>query len=114
MNKNQPPFQRALVITQRTKRQLHAPGVCGVQRQQRAYLPVSQGVPMDAVFGAVLQEEAEVEVEVQHVHLEGFSQNSAVEVCFDHVMTQMGRLVRDLLRSRATMLTPLVQFEIKW
>lgn len=65
-------------------------------QQQAGYPAVGEGVPVDSVAGAVLQGEAEVVVEVQHVQLVGVGQGAAVEVGLDHVVAQQGSLVLNL------------------
>lgn len=42
---------------------------------------------MDSVLGAMLQGEAELEVEVQHIHPIKVSQSPTVKVGFNHVVT---------------------------
>lgn len=61
---------------------------------------MGEGVPVDSVMRAVLQGEAELEVEVQHIHPVAVSQSSAVEVGFNHIVTQLGSLVCNLKRNR--------------
>lgn len=57
---------------------------------------MSEGIPVDSIPGAVLQGEAEVEVEVQHIQPERVGQSPAVEVGFNYVVTQLGSLVLNL------------------
>lgn len=57
---------------------------------------MGKGVPVDSVLRTMVQEEAELEVEVQHIHPVGVSQSAAVEVGFNHIVTQMWSLVLNL------------------
>lgn len=61
---------------------------------------MGEGVPVDSVIGAVLQGEAELEVEVQHILPVAVSQSPTVEVGFNHIVTQLGSLVFNLKWSR--------------
>lgn len=63
---------------------------------------MGNGVPVDSVRRTMLQGEAELEVEVQHIHPVGVSQNPAVEVGFDHIVTQVRSLVLNLRKERTT------------
>lgn len=77
--------------------QVYSPGISSVLQQQAADAPMSQGVPVDAIWHAVLQAEAEVEVQVQDIQSVGLRQPAAVEVGFNDVMTQRGAQVAHLL-----------------
>jgi len=77
-------------------RQRHTPGLCRVLQQQRRDVAVGHGVPVDAVPRAVLQGEAELEVEVQHVQSVGAGQSTAEEVGLNHIVTQLRSPVLDL------------------
>lgn len=67
--------------------------------QQAGDPAVSQGVPVDSVARAVLQREAEVVVQVQHVHFVPVGQSGAVEIGFYHIVTQQRSLVLNLGRT---------------
>lgn len=77
--------------------QVYSPGVSGVLQQQAADASMSQCIPVDAVWHAVLQAEAEVEVQVQDIQSIGLRQPAAVEVGFNDVITQLGAQVAHLL-----------------
>ena len=68
--------------------QVYPPGVSSVPQQQAADVPMGQGVPVNAVRHAVLQAEAEVEVQVEDVQAVRIRQLTAVEVGLDDVITQ--------------------------
>lgn len=51
---------------------------------------------MDSIFCTMVQGEAELEVEVQHIHPMEVSQSPTVEVALNHVITQLGSLVLNL------------------
>lgn len=76
--------------------QCHSPGLCDVLHQNRGYPAVGNGVPVDSVICTVLQQEPELKVEVQHVHIIGVRQSAAVEVGFDHIETQLRTFVLHL------------------
>lgn len=77
--------------------QVYSPGVSGVLQQQAADTSTGQCVPVDAVWHAVLQVEAEVEVQVEDVQAVGLRQPTTVEVGFNYVITQRGTQVAHLL-----------------
>lgn len=57
---------------------------------------MGNGIPVDSVLRTMLQGEAKLEVEVQHIHPVGIGQSPAVEVGFNHIVTQLGSLVLNL------------------
>lgn len=61
---------------------------------------MGDGVPVDSVIHPMLQGEAEVEVEVQHIYPMGVSQSPAVEVGRDHIVAHTGGFVFNLRRKR--------------
>ncbi|TNN50490.1 hypothetical protein EYF80_039300 [Liparis tanakae] len=92
-----PPHHVVLVVL--VRRPLAEP--CGtVLQQQSRDLAVGEGVPVDAVPGAMLQGKAELEVEVQHVQPVGAGQSTAEEVGLDHVVAEVSSRVRNLRRGR--------------
>lgn len=66
----------------------HSPGLCSVQQQQWRHAAMGQGVPVDAVTGAVLQSVPEMEVQVQNIHLEGVGDSAWEEVCIDDIVSK--------------------------
>lgn len=72
------------------------PRLCSMLQQQGGYFAVSQGVPVGPILCAMLQGEAEMKVEVQHIQPIGISQSPAIVIGFNHIITQVGRLVLDL------------------
>lgn len=58
---------------------------------------MGQHVPVDAVWHAALQAEAEVEFQVEDIQVVGLRQPTAVEVGFNDVITQRGAQVAHLL-----------------
>lgn len=90
--------QTASLLTHGPQRvgQQHPPGLGDVLQQQTGDAAMGHGVPVDTVVGAVLQGEAEVEVEVQNVPLVGVGQSPAVEVCLDHIVTELWGFVLNL------------------
>lgn len=61
---------------------------------------MGDGVPVDAVVGAILQGEAKAEVEVQNVPLIGVGQSPAVEVRLNHIVTEIWGFVLNLRWTR--------------
>lgn len=57
---------------------------------------MGQGIPVDTIAGAVMQGEAEVEVEVQHVHPKRVGQSAAVKVGLNDIVAELGSLVFNL------------------
>ena len=88
--------KRVVLLTSSRAGHRDTPGLCNVLQQQRGYPAVSEGVPVDSVLGAMLQGEAELEVEVQYIHSIKVTQSPAVKVGFYHVVTQLGSLVLNL------------------
>lgn len=60
---------------------------------------MSEGVPVDSVISAVLQREAKVVVQVQHIHFIRVGQSAAVKVGFNHIIAQQRSLVLNLGRT---------------
>lgn len=57
---------------------------------------MGKSIPVDSVLCTMVQGEAKLEVEVQHIHPIGISKGPAVEVSFDHIITQLRGLVLNL------------------
>lgn len=83
---------------------------------------MSEGIPVDSVIGAVLQGEAKVVVEVQHIHPIRVGQSGTVEIGFNHIITQQRSLVLNLGRKQgiyherklASLKTPNVYVWLCW
>lgn len=54
---------------------------------------MSEGVPVDSIISAVLQREAKVVVQVQHIHFVRVGQSTTVKIAFNHIITQQRSLV---------------------
>lgn len=77
--------------------QIYSPGVSCVLQQQTAYASMGQCIPVDAIFHAMLQAKAEVEVKVQDIQSIGPCQLAAIEIGLNDVVTQRGAQVVHLL-----------------
>lgn len=78
-------------------KQVYSPGSSGMLQQQGADASMGQCVPVDIVWHAMQQPEAEVEVQVQDIQSVGLRQPTAVEVGLYDVITQCGAQVAHLL-----------------
>lgn len=79
--------------------QSDAPGLGDVLQQQTGDPPMSEGVPVDSIINAVLQREAKVVVQVQHIHFVRVGQSTTVKIGFNHIITQQRSLVLNLGRT---------------
>lgn len=94
------PLPDTVLFLHIRQRQNDPPGLGDVLEQQSGYPPMSEGVPVDSILRAVLQREAKVEVQVQHVPLVRVGQSGAVEIGFNHIIAQERSLVLNLGRER--------------